>query len=111
MKHKLLWILLISFMLCSCRKEIDKWEYKVLKITDNTSISKDLDDFSFPNIGNPIDQLNRHGQAGWELVGIYTETATTYANFGKKEYVTGIRENVKTREVNLVFKRKIIAKK
>ena len=45
------------------------------------------------------------GKEGWELVSTYTEVATVFPNFGNSEYVTGIRENVRTNVVNFVFKR------
>jgi hypothetical protein len=45
------------------------------------------------------------GEDGWELVSTYTEIATAFPNFGNSEYVTGIRENVRTSVVNFVFKR------
>ena len=45
------------------------------------------------------------GNDGWELVSTFTEVATAFPNFGNSEYVTGIRENVRTSVVNFVFKR------
>jgi hypothetical protein len=55
--------------------------------------------------GDQTSMLNKMGQEGWELVNTYTEIATAFPNFGNSEYVTGLRENVRTSVINFVFKR------
>lgn len=66
-------------------------------------------DFLPLNFGDTYDieklLLNSYGEEGWELVDVYTTTETVYPNFGNKDYVTGLRENVRTNTVNFVFKR------
>ncbi len=54
--------------------------------------------------------LNKLGNDGWELVGTYTEVATTYPNFGNDEYVTGIRTNTHSMAIICIFKRLVPAK-
>lgn len=50
-------------------------------------------------------KLNELGKEGWELIDVYTTSETVHPNFGNSSYVTGIQPNVRTREVNFVFKR------
>ena len=52
------------------------------------------------------DSLNALGKDGWELVSAYETTETVHPNFGNSEYVTGLQPNVRTSEINLIFKRK-----
>ena len=57
------------------------------------------------NYADEVTYVNTMAKDGWELVSTYTETTTVFPNFGNSEYVTGIRENVRTSVVNFVFKR------
>lgn len=50
-----------------------------------------------------LDELSRDG---WELVGACVEEETAFPNFGKDEYVNGIRENVRPQGLILMFKRR-----
>jgi hypothetical protein len=44
---------------------------------------------------------------GWELAGTAMEIETAYPNFGKDEYVTGLRENVRPQALLMVFRKAI----
>lgn len=44
---------------------------------------------------------------GWELAGTALEIETAFPNFGKDEYVTGLRENVRPQALLLVFRKAI----
>ena len=75
-----------------------KWEYKFETI-EGSSYSKFKS-----NSFNTID-LEALGREGWELVDVYTINETVHPNFGNSEYVTGIRENTRTKSITYVFKR------
>lgn len=108
MKNVLL-ILFIGSLLCACdSQENVRWEYKVLKFGEEESLfSHGSDDFFPKSLYDPVPQLNQLGEEGWELVSTFTTTETVFPNFGNKEYVTGIRENTRTRTINFVLKRQI----
>jgi len=53
-----------------------------------------------------VNQLTSLGSQGWELVSSYLEMETSYVNFGKNEYVTGIQPNIRPQSVICIFKRK-----
>jgi len=44
---------------------------------------------------------------GWELAGTALEIETAYPNFGKDEYVTGLRENVRPQALLMIFRKAI----
>ncbi len=46
-------------------------------------------------------------RGGWELAGTAMEIETAYPNFGKDEYVTGLRENVRPQALLMVFRKAI----
>ncbi len=46
-------------------------------------------------------------RGGWELAGTAMEIETAYPNFGKDEYVTGLRENVRPQALLMVFRKSI----
>ncbi|MBO7568153.1 MAG: DUF4177 domain-containing protein [Bacteroidales bacterium] len=96
-KYLFIFCVLVCF-LCSCSTN---WEYKVVTIG-----GEETKDSAPKTIKVAGEDLNIFGKDGWELVGIYTNTETAYPNFGNAEYVTGIRENVRTGSVSFVFKRK-----
>ena len=52
------------------------------------------------------ESLSLFGKDGWELVGIFEKTETVHPNFGNDQYVSGLQPNVRTAEINFVFKRK-----
>jgi len=47
-------------------------------------------------------------RGGWELAGTAMEIETAYPNFGKDEYVTGLRENVRPQALLMVFRKAIV---
>lgn len=98
MKKVLLFICIIIPFLCSCTSQ---WEYKIVSVK-----GEEIKDSSARNFNISDSDLNLFGDERWELVGIYTNNETVFPNFGNAEYVTGIRENVRTESVNFVFKRK-----
>lgn len=79
------------------------WEYKVVTVngTEKEAAKFDKKEFALTK-----DSLNALGKDGWELVSTYETTETVHPNFGNSEYVTGLQPNVRTAEINLVFKRK-----
>jgi hypothetical protein len=103
MKKILLIICLIAGLMTSCEIRKQTWEYKVVKVAGKEA--EVLADYGSLVYGDQTTILNKMGEDGWELVSTYTEIATAFPNFGNSEYVTGIRENVRTSVVNFVFKR------
>ena len=89
--------------LVSCNKETSSWEYKVIKVAGQDAEYRA--DFGAKVYGDQTPMLNKMGKEGWELVDAYTEVGTEFPNFGDSQYVTGIRENVRTTVLNFVFKR------
>lgn len=97
---KVLLIAMLGLAITSCTS---KWEYKVVTVKGT---EKEVSKFD-PNKFEVTDEnLNLFGKDGWELVDVYPTTETVHPNFGNSEYVTGIQPNVRTAEVNFVFKRK-----
>lgn len=105
---KKLIFLFVVFVFCSCNNET-KWEYKVIKVAGQDA--EEIAKFSPLVFNDQTPMLNKMGGDGWELVNTYTETSTTHCNFGDSEYVTGIRDNVRTSVLNFIFKRPAISKK
>lgn len=94
--------LLIAFLVVAAMTACtSKWEYKIVTV-DNTETS----DFKKPSFKVSSEDLNLFGAEGWELVDVYTVTETEHPNFGNSEYVTGIRENTRTKSINFVFKKR-----
>lgn len=53
-----------------------------------------------------VADLNKLGDERWEVVSVTPVTETRFHNFGKDEYVTGIRENVRTKSATVLLRRK-----
>lgn len=98
--RKTLCLLLSVAFLSSCANR--KWEYKTVSI--NGCFAGET---ASPTFCDPSSMLNELGKEGWELVGTYTEIKTVFPNFGREEYVTGIRTNTATNIVNFVLKREV----
>lgn len=100
MKNLFLFMVVVIFTACSSN---NNWEYKTVTITGES------DSEFVSNTFNVTDEdLNLFGAEGWELVNVYTLQETVFPNFGNEKYVTGIRENTRTKSINYVFKRQQI---
>ena len=98
---KLFLIAVVGLLSFSCTS---KWEYKTVSVKGEEQGT--LAKFQ-PNKFDVSDEaLNLFGKDGWELVGIYEKTETVHPNFGNDQYVSGLQPNVRTAEINFVFKRK-----
>lgn len=98
MKNLFLFMVVVIFTACSSN---NNWEYKTVTITGKS------DSEFVSNTFNVTDEdLNLLGAEGWELVNVYTLQETVFPNFGNEKYVTGIRENTRTKSINYVFKRR-----
>ena len=96
---KIFLIAIIAVCISSCASN---WEYKVVTIKGT---EKEVSKFD-PNRFDVSDEsLSLFGKDGWELVNVYSTTETVHPNFGNSEYVTGMQPNVRTSELNFVFKR------
>ena len=51
------------------------------------------------------DKLAEFGDEGWELVASFLEMETAFPNFGRKNFLAGIRVNVRPQTVVLIFRR------
>lgn len=97
---KVFLIAMLGLGITSCTS---KWEYKVVTVKGTEKEASKFD----PNKFEVTDEnLNLFGKDGWDLVDVYPTTETVHPNFGNSEYVNGIQPNVRTAEVNFVFKRK-----
>lgn len=97
---KVLLIAILGLGISSCTSN---WEYKVVKVKPTEKKESKLE----PNKFEISDEsLNLFGKEGWELVDVYENTETVHPNFGNSEYVSGLQPNVRTSEINFVFKRK-----
>lgn len=97
---KVFLILMLGLGISSCTSN---WEYKVVTVKGT---EKEVSKFDPKKFDVTDDNLNLFGKDGWELVGIYETVETVHPNFGDDRYVTGLQPNVRTAEVNFVFKRK-----
>ncbi|MBP1473297.1 hypothetical protein J7I44_03245 [Frateuria sp. MAH-13] len=86
---------------------IGRWEYQTLEFP-GTGISRTGSlALSASTIQVDSSKLKVMGEQGWELVDSYLEVETAFPNFGKEEYVTGLRENIRPQKVVLLFKRRV----
>ncbi|HNX06012.1 MAG TPA: DUF4177 domain-containing protein [Bacteroidales bacterium] len=98
---KILLIAILGLTITSCTS---KWEYKV--VTVKGSEQETMAKFESNKFVVTDESLNLFGKEGWELVDVYEKTETVHPNFGNEDYVTGLQPNVRTAEINFVFKRK-----
>jgi hypothetical protein len=98
---KLLIILFVGLVSFSCTS---KWEYKTVSVKGEEQERRAK--FQVNKFDVSDESLNLFGEDGWELVGIYAKTETVHPNYGNEEYVSGLQPNVRTSEINFVFKRK-----
>lgn len=92
-------ILAIALSCCT-----QKWEYKIVSVKGSEQAT--LGKFQSNKFNVSDTALNLFGNDGWELVGVYDKTETVHPNFGNEQYVSGIEPNVRTAEIDFVFKRK-----
>ena len=100
--RKLILITLIGLLSFSCAS---KWEYKIVSIKGEEQ--ELMAKFQPKEFSVSDETLNALGKDGWELVDIYEKTETAHPNYGNEEYVSGLQPNVRTAEINFVFKRKL----
>ena len=92
-------VMALGFAACST-----KWEYKTVTVKgkEDEALAK----YQSRKFDVSDSELNIFGKSGWELVDVYEKTETVHPNFGNDEYVSGLQPNVRTAEINFVFKRK-----
>lgn len=98
---KIFLITVIGFLSFSCTS---KWEYKTISVKGEEQ--ETMPKFQANKFEVSDESLNLFGKDGWELIGIYEKTETVHPNYGNEEYVSGLQPNVRTAEINFVFKRK-----
>jgi len=92
-------IIALAFLVVGCGQP-GRWEYKVLELADVSTEELGRRDLTLKE-----SQLQELGDQGWELVTSWGEIETCYPNFGNDSYHTGIKSNVRSHRVRLVFKR------
>lgn len=102
----LLLILILHYP--SSTKENFVWEYKKVIFTGDSFSRVGDEAFKASIIYVSENYLNELGEEGWELVSTTLEMETAFPNFGREEYVTGIRENTRPQRMICIFKRKVV---
>lgn len=97
---KSIFIIFVSLLFVSCSSD---WEYKIVTVQGEKQ--ETTSKFQANNFNITDETLNFYGKDGWELVGVYEKIETVHPNFGNEDYVTGLQPNVRTSELNFVFKR------
>jgi hypothetical protein len=98
--RKILLIAILGLAISSCTSN---WEYKIVTVKGTEKEASKFDPKKFEVTD---ESLNIFGKDGWELVDIYQTTETVHPNYGNDQYVSGLQPNVRTEEINFVFKRK-----
>jgi hypothetical protein len=105
MKNAVFILAVLLFISCSSKWENEtKWEYKTISIKGEELESFGKQRANYFKVSDT--ELNSLGNDGWELTGMYEKIETVHPNFGDDRYVTGMQPNVRTSEINFVFKRK-----
>ena len=105
MKTLSLSVVLISLLVLFGCQSNEKWEYKVLTISNEGYERIGSDAMRSTKVSPSESDLNKLGAEGWELVTSYLELETAHPNFGNESYVTGLQPNIRSRRAVLVFKR------
>ncbi len=100
MKRLILSILLLVFSL-SCTQ---KWEYKVVTYVSKKSRTGE-EAFQEDSIIPSDESLSEDGSEGWEIATSYVEIETAFPNFGEQKYHTGIKSNVRSKRLVIIYKR------
>lgn len=101
-------ILILTTLIISISSFIlpNRWEYQTVEFP-GTGISRTGSlALSASTIKIDSSRLNAMGEQGWELVDSFVEVETAFPNFGKEEYVAGLRENIRPQKAVLIFKRR-----
>ena len=102
----LLLLVTLGFPAFSFLKPINRWEYQTLEFTGTGMSRTGSGALGASTILVESSKLREMGAQGWELVGTLLEMETAFPNFGKDEYTTGLRENVRPQKAVLIFKRR-----
>ena len=76
------------------------WEYRAYIVN-----GIDEGDFRSKTVFPDLEELNKLGEEGWELVSTYEKLETAHPNYGNEKYVTGLQANTRTGAVVFLFKR------
>ncbi len=79
---------------------VPSYDYKVVETTQSSPT------FTPGQIIVDEDSIDSLGAKGWELVGVVNDIETSFPNFGKDEYHTGIKTNTHSKGVSLIFKKR-----
>ncbi len=90
----------------SCSREDNAWEYKVVAVGSEGHERLRIGAMNYSSVTPSEADFNLLGKQGWELASSYLEMETSWANFGKDEYVTGLQPNVRPQRVVFIFKRR-----
>lgn len=103
-KFNLLLTLISILIISGCSNQKKYWEYKIIYYAGDYS-RDGIDAFRNQHITPSEEGLNKLGSNGWEIVASYLEMETAFPNFGKDEYHTGIKENVRPQRLVVILKR------
>lgn len=95
---------LFLLLLISCSENKKYWEYKIIYYTGYNSRDGN-EAFKYQTITPDEAELSRLGKEGWEIATSYLEMETAYPNFGRDDYHTGIKENVRPQRLVIILKR------
>jgi hypothetical protein len=85
----------------------EHWEYKVVSVMAEGHDRTGEGSMRYASVKPGEKELGKLGGEGWELVSSYLEMETSYPNFGKEAYVTGIQPNVRPQRAVLLFRRRV----
>lgn len=100
-------VVAMGFPLFSWLRPTEKWEYAIEEFSGTAANRTGEGALKAETIHIDGKKLDQGGKKGWELVGVFLEMETAFPNFGKDDYVTGIRENVRPQKAVLIFKRRL----
>ncbi|MFZ4400930.1 MAG: DUF4177 domain-containing protein [Bacteroidales bacterium] len=98
-------IVLFGILLLFGCQTNEKWEYKVLTVSNDGFDRTGSTAMNATKISPTESEFNKLGIEGWELVTSYLELETAYPNFGNDSYVTGLQPNIRPQRAIFIFKR------